>query len=200
MLEKSYREAARTPLPAGAIAVGTGFFIAPDKVMTSAHVIAGCDTIIVENGRLEPASARVAAQDRRRDAAVLKVQAVAPSVLSLGEDSGRGALRILGYGVGETGRMPADMREAARLKGSPPGALAVSARVSAGFSGAPILEAGGRVIGILSGRLNEGEGRDQADIIASPVAGLSAALRGHADARGQKQGAAEGAVVKVSCQ
>ncbi|AIL65309.1 hypothetical protein NOVO_04655 [Rickettsiales bacterium Ac37b] len=64
------------------ISSGTGFFITPSEIVTSAHVVENCLTISVR-GAVNPASAFLLAQDIENDLALLTTDALAPQIAYL---------------------------------------------------------------------------------------------------------------------
>lgn len=140
---------------------GTAFVVAPERMLTNAHVVAGTSEVSVESvdGVLE---ARVVRYDPATDAAVLAVPGLNAPALPLAPglvDSGTGAL-VLGYPLdGPYDPSPARVRGRINLSGpniynTAPvvrDVYTVRARVRSGNSGGPLLDESGRVLGMVFG-------------------------------------------------
>ena len=145
--------------PAGQVRTGTGFVVSRlGHVLTNAHVATGCGRIeAMVDGRL--VAGTVTRIDPTHDLALLKL-AVAPSkVVSLREGTAvppGTAVFAAGYpgDRARTGQLritSGRTRELAAGVGSP-GDVAVSAEVLPSNSGGPLLDAGGRVAGVVRAR------------------------------------------------
>lgn len=200
-LEKVYDEARREGIPSDATVVGSGFFIAPRMVLTSAHVLAGCSMILVENRLLGPVAVQRRAVLAQNDAAFLATDAASGEVLAVAEEPEQGALAILGFpaqaaGQGEPVRYPAAN---ARFTGN--GLLLLDAGPPAGVSGGPVVDSRGRAVALVTGRMSGAGHR----VVASPLAAFPEALaryrEGVSGARGASDPAgAKAATVKVYCK
>lgn len=142
---------------------GTGFVIAPQRVMTNAHVVAGTDRVTVEStqGTL---TARVVHFDPASDLAVLAVPSMdndtpvmrwAPEPVSQGED-----VVALGYPLdGPYTASPGRIRERIRLRGPDiydsstvvRDVYTVRAIIRSGNSGGPLITPNGSVAGVVFG-------------------------------------------------
>jgi S1-C subfamily serine protease len=138
---------------------GSGFVYAPHRIVTNAHVVAGADSVEVQqNGRGLPAD--VVVFDPRRDVAVLDVPGLSAPPLSFAAVPGRPNDNALVLGYPENGGF--DVR-AARLRGRETvlghdiygsGTIdrdiyAVRSVVRSGNSGGPLLAANGQVLGLV---------------------------------------------------
>jgi S1-C subfamily serine protease len=139
---------------------GSGWVVAPERVVTNAHVVAGERSQVVRIGGVGTAyDARVVVFDPKRDIAVLDVPGLPAPPLKLGQDVGRGTSAIVAgfpqngpYRVGA-----ARVRQVISATGNDiydrPGiarqVYSLYARVRPGNSGGPLLGTDGKVIGIV---------------------------------------------------
>ncbi|BCK52584.1 MarP family serine protease [Nocardia wallacei] len=140
---------------------GSGFVVAPERVMTNAHVVAGTNTVQVDTarGRLD---ATVVLFDPSKDVAVLAVPGLNAPVIPLAPEpakSGQSSI-VLGYpGGGPYTASAARVRETLELTGPDiykTGTVerevyTVRGRVRAGNSGGPLVDADGQVLGLVFG-------------------------------------------------
>ncbi len=140
---------------------GTGFVVAPQRVITNAHVVAGADRVAVETSR-GLLDAVVVSYDPKADIAVLKVPALRAPVLQLADKpaaTGLNAL-VLGYPLdGPYTASAARVRDRIRLRGPDiyngetvvRNVYTVRAVVRSGNSGGPLLDGSGQVLGLVFG-------------------------------------------------
>ncbi|MGH3933722.1 MAG: MarP family serine protease [Pseudonocardiaceae bacterium] len=140
---------------------GTGFVVAPQRVITNAHVVAGADRVSVETSR-GLLDAVVVSYDPKADIAVLKVPALRAPVLQLTSKpaaTGLNAL-VLGYPLdGPYTASAARVRDRIRLRGPDiyngetvvRNVYTVRAVVRSGNSGGPLLDGSGQVLGLVFG-------------------------------------------------
>lgn len=140
---------------------GTAFVVAPERVLTNAHVVAGTSEVSVEtaDGELD---AEVVSYDPETDAAVLSVPGLDAPPLPLAPEpaaTGTNAL-VIGYPLdGPYTPSPARIREEINLRGPDiynsstivRNVYTVRARVQSGNSGGPLLDESGRVLGMVFG-------------------------------------------------
>ncbi|HEX6403394.1 MAG TPA: MarP family serine protease [Pseudonocardiaceae bacterium] len=140
---------------------GTAFVIAPQRVITNAHVVAGTDRVQVEtaDGTLD---ATVVTYDPETDVAVLKVPGLRSPVLQLAAQpaiSGLSGL-VLGYPLdGPYTASAARVRDRIHLRGPDiynastvvRNVYTVRAVVRSGNSGGPLLDGSGQVLGLVFG-------------------------------------------------
>jgi len=137
--------------------VATGFAVAPNRVVTVAHVV---DGQVKVRGR----RARVLRIDRRNDLALLSVPGVgaaAPGIASAGNGEHLRMVRLRG---GRPSLLPVRVRRVIVAHVSAPGArravgrpaLELSARVAHGDSGAPVITDDGAIAGILFAAARKG--------------------------------------------
>jgi S1-C subfamily serine protease len=140
---------------------GTAFVIAPQRVITNAHVVAGTDRVQVEtsDGTLD---ATVVTYDPETDVAILKVPGLHAPVLQLAAKpavSGLSGL-VLGYPLdGPYTASAARIRDRIHLRGPDiynattvvRNVYTVRAVVRSGNSGGPLLDGSGQVLGLVFG-------------------------------------------------
>ncbi len=140
---------------------GSGFVIAPNRVMSNAHVVAGAETVTVEvNG--ESYEASVVSYDPNQDISILAVQDL-PSVPLLFDDYEAKPTTdaiVMGYpGGGDFTATPARVRETIELNGpdiynsTPVNRTVYTIRgtVKQGNSGGPMVDKDGKVLGVVFG-------------------------------------------------
>lgn len=164
---KAVRDAARSIVKVTGIArscsrsqEGSGWVVAPEKVVTNAHVVAGERSQVVRIGGTGTAyDAHVVLFDPKRDIAVLDVPGLPAPPLKLGPDVGRGTSAVVA-GFPENGPYTvgaARVRQVIEATGNDiydrPGierqVYSLYARVRPGNSGGPLLGTDGKVIGIV---------------------------------------------------
>jgi S1-C subfamily serine protease len=141
---------------------GSGFVIAPDRVMTNAHVVAGSNSVqIYASGN--PLDATVVSYDPAVDIAILAVPNLPPPPLAFAQgDAKTGAsVVVLGYpGGGNFTATPARIRELIKLSGPDiyrdPAPVTrdvytIRAGVEQGNSGGPLIDLDGHVLGVVFG-------------------------------------------------
>ena len=140
---------------------GTGFVIAPNKVMSNAHVVAGSDSVTVEaDGKKYDAT--VVSYDPNADISILDVPNLPQQPLVFAEEpakSGTDAV-VLGYpGGGDFLATPARVREIIELSGPDiyktttvnREVYTIRGLVRQGNSGGPMINRSGKVIGVVFG-------------------------------------------------
>lgn len=139
---------------------GTGFAFAPERVLTNAHVVAGVDRpVLYVGGDGNGYPARVVYFDPDQDLAVLAVPGLPARPLPL-EDQVRASqdVGIVGYPeggplTGTAGRVRSVQRASGHdIYGSGTvvrEVLSIRAEVRPGNSGGPVLDAQGRVVGVV---------------------------------------------------
>jgi S1-C subfamily serine protease len=140
--------------------VGSGWVVAPGRIATNAHVVAGSDRVMVSrrgNGREH--AARVVAFDPRRDVAVLEVSDLEAPVAEQGAALDTGAQAALAGFPGDNGLWvgAARVRDVLRARGADiygnPDVsreiYSLRAEVRRGASGGPVIDRGGEVVGMV---------------------------------------------------
>ncbi len=140
---------------------GTGFVVAPQRVMTNAHVVAGANEVSVEVDDRQ-LRARVVHYDPEADVAVLSVAGLsAPALRFASEDarSGQDSI-VLGYPLdGPYTAAPSRVRDRIQLNGPDiydarsvtRDVFTLRAVVKSGNSGGPLVDTEGAVIGLVFG-------------------------------------------------
>jgi S1-C subfamily serine protease len=147
----------------GTASEGSGWVVAPGRVVTNAHVVAAASGISVQVagvGRSLPA--RLVVFDPQRDLAVLAVPGLQVQPLSLGTELTAGApAYAAGYpGNGPYLTTPTRVRDVINATGTDiykqnsvtREIYALRGVVRPGNSGGPLLDAGGRVVGVVFAR------------------------------------------------
>ena len=158
---------------------GTGFLVSSDGLLvTNHHVIAGAKQIIAkaENGGLFPVL-RVVASDPSNDLALLQLEAKGLPCLTLapaGSAEAGTRIAVIGSPLGLEGTLTEGIVSARRkLPGQKREVLQISAAISQGSSGSPVLDPQGRVVGVASFLLAEGQSLH----FATPAEKLQALIR-----------------------
>jgi len=140
---------------------GTGFVIAPNRVMSNAHVVAGTESVTVE-AEGKKYDATVVSYDPNADISILDVPNLPQQPLVFAEDpakTGTDAV-VLGYpGGGDFAATPARVREIIELSGPDiyktttvnREVYTIRGTVRQGNSGGPMINRAGQVIGVVFG-------------------------------------------------
>jgi hypothetical protein len=169
------------------VALGSGFFVASDRIVTNYHVIKDASQIFVKfAGRkrlykiLFPGL-----PDRRTDLAILRIDEVKGKPLKLGSLSRLRVgdeIYVMGNPEGLEGTFSRGNISAFRVPRSIPDAdlfdpvpeyIQITAPISHGSSGGPVLDERGEVIGVAAGILSEGQNLN----FAIPVSKLAPLLK-----------------------
>lgn len=145
----------------GRMLEGTAFVVAPQRMLTNAHVVAGTEDLRIEAGG-ELLDAEVVSYDAATDIAVLAVPELDAPVLPFSPtdaEGGQSAL-VLGYPLdGPYQASAARVRERINLRGPDiydsrtvvRDVFTVRAVVRSGNSGGPLLDEQGRILGMVFG-------------------------------------------------
>lgn len=158
-----------TAAECGVNQTGTSFVIAPDRVITNAHVVAGVDRPVVETADGRALTGRVVSFDPVKDVAVVAVDGLDLPSLPLGDDLAAGAeAEFMGFPAGGPfTSLPAAV-QSVRTVGVPDiygehtTALRIyqlAADVQQGNSGGPLLDTEGEVTGMVFAKA-----KDQNDV------------------------------------
>lgn len=140
---------------------GTGFVVAPNRVMSNAHVVAGAETVTVEDGD-HTYDAHVVSYDPNADISILEVPDLPSAPLQFDmQDAAEGTDAIvLGYpGGGDFTATPARIRETIELNGPDiyhsttvnRQVYTIRGAVHQGNSGGPLIDRDGKVLGVVFG-------------------------------------------------
>lgn len=140
---------------------GTGFVVAPDRVMSNAHVVAGADSVTVEADG-QTFEAHVVSYDPNADISILDVPNLpsAPLTFYEGEAPPGTDAVVLGYpGGGDFAATPARVRETIELQGPDiyhsttvtREVYTIRGTVRQGNSGGPMINRAGQVLGVVFG-------------------------------------------------
>ncbi len=140
---------------------GTGFVIAPTRVMTNAHVVAGSDSVAVDTGG-RSYDATVISFDPKADISILAVPDLPTAPLEFASSPAKAdtdAL-VLGYpGGGVFEATPARIRDIINLEGPDiyrsttvtREVYTIRGTVQQGNSGGPLIDMSGQVLGVVFG-------------------------------------------------
>lgn len=138
---------------------GSGFAVAPETVVTNAHVVAGATTIRVKRPDGASLDARVVVFDPEVDLAVLSVPGLAQEPLQLAAAGVGTEAAVIGYPGGQdtpriTSARIVERRQALGrdIYGRAPTerrVLFLAAQLQRGDSGAPVIDPEGRVVGVV---------------------------------------------------
>jgi S1-C subfamily serine protease len=136
---------------------GSGFVISSDGFMvTNAHVIEGANRLVAQTTEGDEYLLTVVATDSARDLALLKMAAWAGPFLELGDSDTISAgeeVLALGSPLGLEGTATRGIVSAKRrIDGV--SVIQIDAAINPGSSGGPLLETGGRVIGVTSWKIS----------------------------------------------
>lgn len=168
---------------------GSGAVYAAERVVTNAHVVAGIDRPSVQVGGVgRRYRATVVAFDPRRDVAVLAVPGLPAPVLDQGAALGRGDDAVVA-GFPRNGPFtatPARVRQVVDARGDDiyggPGVdrevYSLRSVVEPGNSGGPLLDASGRIVGLIFARSSDDPETGYALTLAEVSAVLADGTRG----------------------
>jgi S1-C subfamily serine protease len=140
---------------------GSGFVVSPNRVMSNAHVVAGSDSVTVENNG-QTYDATVVSYDPDADISILDVPDLPSNSLMFAEQpatTGTDSL-VLGYpGGGDFQATPARVRETIKLSGPDiyrtktveREVYTIRGTVRQGNSGGPMIDRNGQVLGVVFG-------------------------------------------------
>lgn len=162
-LQDNYDKALKEIWSASTPPIGSGFHIAPGKIVTAAHVVAGCRVVWARSSATSSAPAQIVALDTRADVALLDVPGLhSLPTLALGEaEIGR---KVTLYGFPKRRGIVAKERVAMEAIVDAPthsddGALLITLRGNGteGMSGGPVVDGAGAVVGLIVAKWTDGE-------------------------------------------
>jgi S1-C subfamily serine protease len=169
-LEASARSVVRiwgTAYACGTSSTGSGFVVAPDRVVTNAHVVAGVDRPLVEVPGSPAREGRVVYFDPAADLAVVAVDGLDADPLPVAPTLAAGdTAAVQGYPYGgpftSTGAQVLDVGtvrvpESGGIGGADREVYSLAAEVHPGNSGGPVLTTDGDVAGVIFGRADSEE-------------------------------------------
>jgi tetratricopeptide (TPR) repeat protein len=144
----------------GESTLGSGFFVSGDLIVTNYHVVKGASKITVKLvGSEAEHEAEVVAYNAAKDLAILKVDRILARPLSLGDISDVGVgdeVYVIGNPEGLEATMSQGIVSGIRqIEGNR--LFQITAAVSHGSSGGPVLGKSGEVIGVAVGSLSSGQ-------------------------------------------
>ncbi len=140
---------------------GTGFVVAPNRVMSNAHVVAGSDSVTIESDG-QTYDATVVSYDPNADISILDVPNLpAPALEFADAPAATGTdVLVLGYpGGGDFAATPGRIREVIELNGPDiyrtttvtREVYTIRGSVRQGNSGGPLINRAGQVLGVIFG-------------------------------------------------
>jgi S1-C subfamily serine protease len=139
---------------------GSGFaYGAPGRYVTNAHVVGDARTVRLTTTDRRVTAGTVLVRDARADIAIVSAPlrlaplAPRPSLPAVGDD-----VFALGSPLGLTGSLSKGVVSAVGRRESFGEAIQTDAAVNPGNSGGPLVDAGGRVVGIATARARDAEG------------------------------------------
>lgn len=145
-----------TAFECGVSMSGSGFVIAPDRIVTNAHVVAGVDEPVIEAPGLEARAGEVVAFDADLDLAVIAVDGLDAPALPVADAAAGADVAVGGYPFGgplelRPGRVmtvgPVTFREDDGTRSRD--VMTLAADVDHGNSGGPVLTGDGEVGGVV---------------------------------------------------
>lgn len=146
--------------PSTGLSSGTGFFVGPRHIVTNAHVVGAHPVVRVQRADGTEEHATVVRRDDRLDLAVIEVAAPGPGTLSLCLDGLQPGVVAFAYGYGVLGdqnTMLLVTRGTVSARQLDQGLIVFDGRVNPGNSGGPLVDAGGRWMGVVVAKSRSSE-------------------------------------------
>jgi S1-C subfamily serine protease len=142
------------------IGSGTGFFVAPHRVLTNHHVVERCSALTVRGIDGKTVTAELVADEKSRDLALINTEAVAVSVATFrATATTRIGEMVAAVGYPDQGLPRIEpfltvgtMAAADRADG--PSRFVIRADVRPGNSGGPVLDERGQVVGVVNAKID----------------------------------------------
>src|ERR1700677_2114631 len=163
-------------------ASGSGFFVSADgKIITNSHVIEGAHSALIktDDGQVLAVS-KVIARNTKLDFALLQVDVKNVPYLKLGDDDTMEVgqrIAIIGSPLGMDGTLSEGIISAKRPDPDGVPWLQITAPISHGSSGSPVMNAKGEVIGVATMVFGEGQAMNFAIPINIPKTLLASYLK-----------------------
>ena len=167
--------AAATAADSGCAVVGSGFLFGPHYVVTRLSVIIRTDSIEIAVGDGRTARARLLQVDEATDIAVLEhgLDRVVPVRMGQSSDlAGGNQLAILGNSLGIFPSVTLGRFIGRRSDGL----LEIDGLIPAGNCGSPVLDAGGKLVGMIVGRFQDDRDPSRVMGVALPAESIQKAL------------------------
>jgi S1-C subfamily serine protease len=149
------------PKSISAVSTGTGFYIAPDTLITNFHVVKECVEMRIRKNGAERGSARVIAVSQSDDLATLHTDVVSHTILKLRVGAPiKPAEAVLVFGYPLAGALSSTgnttLGNVTSLTGLNDDSryIQISASVQPGNSGGPAVDDSGRLMGVVVSKLN----------------------------------------------
>ncbi|WP_022894113.1 MarP family serine protease [Agromyces subbeticus] len=140
----------------GSTLSGSGFVVAPDRIVTNAHVVAGVNEPIIEAPGQPAIAGRVVAFDAANDLAMIAVEGLATPPIALATATPGQEVAVAGYPFGGPFELrPANVMSSGPLTIQTAGTtttrdvVTLAAEVDHGNSGGPVLTGDGTVGGVI---------------------------------------------------
>ncbi|MEN3355153.1 MAG: serine protease Do [Betaproteobacteria bacterium] len=142
------------------IGSGTGFFVAPQRVLTAHHVIERCAVLTIRGNDGKTVTAERVADEKKNDLALISIQALAVSIATFRPtDTTRAgeAVATVGYPLQGLPRIEPFLTVGTRAgvdRPEGPSRFAMRADVRPGNSGGPVLDEHGQVVGLVTAKID----------------------------------------------
>jgi serine protease Do len=139
---------------------GTGFFVAPQRVLTAHHVIERCAALTIRGNDGKTIIAERVADEKKRDLALIGIQANAVSIATFRPtDTTRAGevVATVGYPTHGLPRIEPFVTAGTMVATDSPGnpsRFAIRADVRPGNSGGPVLDEYGQVVGVVTAKID----------------------------------------------
>jgi serine protease Do len=159
-IQKALKEQA-SPVPGRRmIGSGTGFFVAPQRVLTAHHVVASCAALTVRGSDGNTVIAQLVADEQQQDLALISTDAIAVSIAAFRETKttrAGEAVAAIGYpdqGLPRIEPFLATGTIGAADRRDSPARFIIRADVRPGNSGGPVLDERGQVVGVVTAKID----------------------------------------------